>query len=180
MSTTGTFLELVAGSYDEIKVNFKIGLNKIKYSFDEDLFSDAILKCNSTLGDKIITKEEALKYFWVAYINGYKNQKKSNWVKKSVPITDDFNIIDSRPECDYEIDNIYREIINILKDKFGEKNTEAWVKHILFKKPYNKMLEDGEIPQNFHYIVKKIKKFLYSNVKKNKNILNMINNIRTT
>ena len=101
-------------------------------------------------------------------------------MKKSVSITDDFNIIDSRPECDYEIDNIYREIINILKDKFGEKNTEAWIKHILFKKPYNKMLKDGEIPQNFHYIVKKIKKFLHSNVKKNKNILNMINNIRTT
>lgn len=180
MSTTGTFLELVAGSYEEIKGNFKIGLNKMKYSFDEDLFSDAILKCNSTLGDKLVTKEEALRYFWVAYLNGYKNQKKSHWVKNSISITDDFNIIDSRPEYDYEIDDTYKEIINILKSKFGEKNTDSWVKHILFKKPYNKMLEDGEIPQNFHYIIKKIKKFLQGDLKENKVILDMVNSIRTT
>lgn len=179
MSTTGTFLTHVAGSYGEIKRNFKKGLSKMKYSFDEDLFSDTILKCNNTFGDKVITKEEALKYFWVAYLNGYKNDKKKYAVKNTEAIPDNFNIVDNRPNYNYEIDDTYNIIIDALKDRFGEKNADAWVKHILFKKPYNKMLEDNEIPQNFHYIIKKIKKFLQGEIRNNKSIQQMVDDIRT-
>lgn len=179
MSTAGTFLTHVAGSYGEIKGNFKKGLSKMKYSFDEDLFSDTILKCNNTFGDKVITKEEALKYFWVAYLNGYKNDKKKYAVKNAEAIPDNFNIADNRPEYNYEIDDTYNIIIDALKDRFGEKNADAWVKHILFKKPYNKMLEDNEIPQNFHYTIKKIKKFLQGEIRNNKSIQQMVEDIRT-
>ena len=50
----GTFNDIVSSNLDEIKRNFSIGLRKIGYTFDEDLFVDVGIRCVSTLNDKIL------------------------------------------------------------------------------------------------------------------------------
>ena len=51
---SGTFSEVVASSFQEIKRNFKSGLKTSGYEWDEDIFMDAYIKCDSVLKDKLM------------------------------------------------------------------------------------------------------------------------------
>ena len=67
------FSIIIARNLDEIRNNFIIGLRKIGYGFDEDMFVDVGIRCALTLNGKPITKKELIKYFWTAYINTFKS-----------------------------------------------------------------------------------------------------------
>ena len=110
------FSNIVANNFMEIKKNFKTGLKNSGYKWDEDIFMDAYIKCDSVLKDKLMDKKEALRYYWTAYINKMKNKYKSR-----------YSITDEIPE-DYDtIDEVYNEdkdliceiMYNAVVKKFG-------------------------------------------------------------
>lgn len=121
-----TFSAIVAENYNEIVRNFKSGLKTKGYKFDEDIMNDAFLSCYNTLKDKEITKQEALKYYWVAYINKYKTKvNKVNIIDYHEDMEEDFDDIESK--CYNPIkDKIYNIIINELSDKFGVRKAIIW------------------------------------------------------
>ena len=120
---TTTFAEVVAHNYDEIKRNFKAGLKDKGYPWDEDIMNDAFISCNSALKDKPITKSDAIKYYWTAYINKFKSQKLK---EEDIASLDDidYDCIDE-PYIN-DIDKIYDIVIAELQDEFGIRETYIW------------------------------------------------------
>lgn len=169
----GTFSYVVANNFQEIKKNFKTGLKNSGYIWDEDIFMDAYIKCDNVLKDKIMDKKEALKYYWTAYINKLKNKYKSRYA-----------IADEIPE-DYDaIDEVYNEdkdllcevIYNAVLEKFGKPVANAWVDYRCFGKKSDQIMKEYKFDQDFHYILKRIKKYINEELMEDKYIQELYNN----
>lgn len=107
---------------NEIRRNFSIGLKKIGFKFDEDIFIDACMRCDITLGSRIMTKQECIKYLWVAYKNVSKNfmhKKYTNSIEEpSIIIEEDYS---------NDIDRMYNIIKEEVSKKFGESICSSWL-----------------------------------------------------
>lgn len=170
------FSVIISENFEEIRNNFKSGLKSRGYKYDEDILADTFIKCNSTLKDKKLTKKEAIKYFWVSYINTIKNDNKQN--KKTVELSNKYDIIND--EYNDDIDNLYNIIIKELYNKFGEKTTNIWIQYKFNKKTFKDILNTYDVDKDFQYTIKKIRKYLKNDLYKNKLIHNLIYDIRTT
>lgn len=154
---TTTFAEVVAYNYEEIKRNFKAGLKDKGYPWDEDIMNDAFISCNSALKDKPITKSDAIKYYWTAYINKFKSQKLKE--EDIVSLDDiDYDCIDEPYVKD--IDRIYDIVISELQDEFGIRETYIWELYELKGVSSKKLKAMGVDIDNFIYFNKKIKRYI--------------------
>lgn len=168
------FSTIVANNFVEIKKNFKTGLKNSGYKWDEDIFMDAYVKCDNVLKDRLMDKKEALRYYWTAYINKMKNKYKSR-----------YSIIDEIPEDYDKIDEEYNEdkdllcdeLYKIIKDKFGEMIANAWIDHRCFGKKYEDIMKEYKFEQDFHYILKRIKKYISEELDRNSYIKELRDNI---
>lgn len=168
------FSNIIASNFVEIKKNFKTGLKNSGYKWDEDIFMDAYIKCDSVLKDKIMDKKEALRYYWTAYINKIKNKYKSRYV-----------VMDEIPENYDKIDEEYNEdkdlICEIMYEavvkKFGKSIANAWVDHRCFGKKADIIMKEYGFDQDFHYILKRIKKYINEDLMENKYFNELRNNI---
>lgn len=168
-----TFSNIVATNFVEIKKNFKTGLKNTGYKWDEDIFMDAYVKCDSVLKDKLMDKKEALKYYWTAYINKMKNKYKSR-----------YSIMDEIPEDYDKIDEEYNEdkdllceiMYNAVVKKFGKPVANAWVDHRCFGKKSEQIMKEYKFDQDFHYILKRIKKYLNEDLMNNKYVQEIYDN----
>ena len=123
--TKFTFSELVANNFDEIVRNFKVGLKKNGYRYDEDVMNDAFINCYNSLKDKELTKQEMLKYFWTSYINRLKNVMLR---ENHIEYCDDMSLYEDIEETAYNNtpDRIYNIILQELQDHFGIRKTTMW------------------------------------------------------
>ena len=71
---TGTFMDIVASRYKEIRSLFKTRLYNSGLYFDEDLFNDTFIKCANKFGNDRVTYDVTVKYFWTAYFNTIKSE----------------------------------------------------------------------------------------------------------
>ena len=151
------FSNIVATNFMEIKKNFKTGLKNSGYKWDEDIFMDAYVKCDSVLKDKLMDKKEALKYYWTAYINKMKNKYKSKYaVMDEIP--EDYDKIDE--EYNEDKDLLCEIMYNAVVKKFGKPIANAWVDHRCFGKKSEQIMKEYKFDQDFHYILKRIKKYI--------------------
>ena len=142
------FCSIIANNFQEIKRTFKSGLRNSGYIWDEDIFMDTYIKCDNVLGDRIMDKTEALKYFWAAYINKLKNYYKSKYSIKEV-IRDDYDMIDE--EYNTFKDILCYEIYKRVEKEFGEEIANAWVDHKAYRKSVNEIMKKYGFKQDFHY-----------------------------
>ena len=77
-----TFSDLVRMNYDSIVQNFKSGLKRQGYVYDEDIMNDAFISCVNALKDKLMTQDEAIKYYWTSYINKLKTKSKHKYYEE--------------------------------------------------------------------------------------------------
>lgn len=145
---------IISESFYEIYENFKIGLKRRGLKFDDDIFSDSYLKCVETLKNKELTKKEAIKYLWVAYINRLKMPDK---IKFESFDSIKHNIEDE--EYDNDIDEIYNILFIYLRKNFSEKLIEAWRLHFEKGLTY-KELKDMGYDYNFNPEFKKIIRYI--------------------
>lgn len=164
------FADIVADNFYEIINNFKRGLKSKGFGYDEDILTDTFISCNNTLKDKLITKEEGIKYFWTAYLNKLKthSQQKSNTVYIDDLTYDgeveceELNIIDESYNRD--IDILYDYIMDRVRLEFGEKEATIFELHVC-KGIHTKELEEmGYTGINFVYLTKKIKRFIKNHI----------------
>lgn len=148
----GTFSFYISNYFYEIKSNFQSGLKKRGLKFDEDIFSESCLKCLETLKDKEITEQEALKYFWVAYVNRLKTPDKILFES-----FDEIDIMDE--DYDSEIDELYDILIENLNKKFDNDLVEAWRLHFAKGVKYKELKEMG-YDYNFNPEFKKIIRYI--------------------
>lgn len=156
------FADIVAENFNEIHGNFKKGLPLKGYIYDEDLMSDAFLSCCNALKDKLLTKQEALKYYWAAYINKFKTQVSK--VKFYVDIEDEeIDVIEEN--YDSTIDEIYNIIIEAVRDKYGIRDAYVWELYACQGKSAKEIKSVGITHiENFVNFNKKIKRYIAKHV----------------
>lgn len=169
------FSDIIAENFIEISENFKVGLKSKGYQYDEDVMNDAFISSNSALKDKLMDKQEAIKYYWTSYINKYKTKiTKKNETCEDLDIDEDLlnEIIETRANktlYNKDIDDMYGIIIDELKEHFGEQEINEWVDHICYGKPYK-----GE---HLDYLTKKIRRYiLHKAIGKNKILKELVEN----
>lgn len=178
MNERDSFAILISNNFDEIVRNFKSGLKNQGYIYDEDILADTFVKCNSKLCDKEMTKSEAIKYFWTAYINRLKNDSKKK--NRLVEYSGDFDRC--AEQYDPDIDKLYSLVTTEISKKFGSGVANLWIDYACNHKTYKDIAKDsGEVDGSLHYILKKIKKYIRQELPLNNTEYNeIINNIRTT
>jgi hypothetical protein len=170
------FSTIVAENYNEIVRNFKSGLKSKGYRFDEDMMNDAFLSCYNTLKDKEVTKQEALKYYWVAYINKYKNKtNKLCLLDYREDMSVDFEDIESK-KYDNTIDRIYDIIIGELQDQFGVRKGYIWELYTC-KGVSSKDIKSSKVNcvDNYAYFTKQMKRYIKKHIiPKNKELKELL------
>ena len=156
-----TFAEIVSENFEEIHHNFQSGLKSKGYEYNEDLMNDAFISCNSTLMNKKLTKQEALRYYWTSYINKYKTWSSK---KKYVPLPDDYEEYDDEPYNTTK-DEIYRMIIDGLIDKFGIRKTYIWELYACQGVSAREIIKMGfHDVENFVYFNRQIKRYIQHHI----------------
>jgi hypothetical protein len=123
----GTFIDIVSIKYKDIRISFNNWSKNRQLVFDEDSFNDAFIKCADHFKDTIITYNDAIKYFWTAYIHIVMNNKKHN--KFSTELSDIIDVIDI--EYNYNIDTMYDTIIDDIQQKFGNNAVQLIHNHFI-------------------------------------------------
>ena len=171
-TTKSHFADIVADNFYEIINNFKRGLKSKGFGYDEDILSDTFISCNTVLKDKLMTKEEGINYFWVAYLNKLKThaQQKSNIV-----YIDDLTF-DGEVECpeldiidetyNKDIDILYDYIMDNIREKFGKEEADIFELHICKGIHTKELIGVGYTNINFEYLVKKIKRYIKNHIVK--------------
>lgn len=159
MCCTGSFKVIATKNLDEIRKNFAIGLKRLGFDFDEDLFIDVCMKCDLTLNDKEMTKEDCIKYLWTAY----NNTLRSRGSRKQIELTIDEDVYSDNPsyndEYDINIDIICNIIKSSIRERFGEVIYNIWLDHIYNGKTYKDLIKEyGE--RNYMGLFRKINKFI--------------------
>lgn len=156
-----TFSDIVAENYTEIERNFRSGLKSKGYPWDEDVMNDAFLSCYNSLKDKKITKQDALKYYWVSYINKLKTKlHKPSLIDYKEDMAEEFDDIEVT-KYDSTIDRIYDIIIGGLQDQYGVRKASIWEMYTcrgISAKEIKKM--NINCIENFSYFTKQMKRYI--------------------
>lgn len=121
---SGTFTDIVASNYNDIKSIFSSRSYNISIQFDEDLFNDAFIKCTNKFKDEIITYDTVIKYFWTVYVNTVKSDIIKSKKLETEPLDEEIhdcidNTYNELYDSDYAID-VYNTIMNAITVKYGE------------------------------------------------------------
>lgn len=159
--SNATFPNIVAANYNEIQRNFRAGLKNQGYTFDEDIMNDAFLSCCLTLKDREITKSEALKYYWVAYINKYKTKcNRETQYEYIEDLEEDLDDIEST-KYDDTTDRIYNIIISGLQDHYGVRKATIWEMYACQGKSSKEIKAMGfDDIDNYAYFTKQVKRYI--------------------
>ena len=171
---TGTFMNIVASKYKDIKSLFKSRLYKMDIQFNEDVedaFNDTFIKCVNKFNNEIITYEITIKYFWTAFINTLK----SNIIKNTVICIEslDTEIHDCIDDTYNELydDNyskeLYNTIMNAITVKFGENDMNIYCLYKYHGWTKNDLIAAGYECINLETRIKKIHRFVKTYNKKN-------------
>lgn len=154
-----TFNDIMASNLDEIKRNFSAGLKKNGYLFDEDMFMDVGIRCAMTLKDRKLSKNECIRYFWVAYNNTRKNTYKSLPAVSCDGVSDTTTLKDDSQPYDKNIDIVCNIICNAVRENFSDTEYNIWYEKIYNGKTYKELKEEYS-NINILGIFRKIKKYV--------------------
>lgn len=155
------FLLTIGRDLNRIKNIFRKGLEKYNVAFDEDIFSDTMLKCAEKLNEKAIEDDTtSLKYFWTSFKNN--SLKICEREKSKFENIDDTNVACIIDETyDDRMDITYDIIVNSVSEQFGKELCDLWMQHIINDKTYEELGKITEI-DNLHYRFRKIRNYVRS------------------
>ena len=176
--TNKCFSDIVAENYDEIYKNFRAGLISKGYTFSEDIMNDAFISCTVTLKDKQLTKQDAIKYYWTAYINRFKTLINRD---KTIEYVEDMTEFEDTPLTTYNDapDQIYDIVIKELQDHYGVKKIYLWELYALRGKTTKEIKAMGfRDIDNYAYFTKQVKRYIKNHIIKGNNLLQELINHR--
>lgn len=74
----GQFMDIISVHYKDIRKLFVARSSNKGFQFSDDAFNDAFINCAQHFGNKTIDYDEAIKYFWIAYLNTVKGDISKN------------------------------------------------------------------------------------------------------
>lgn len=118
------FMFFLSKNFQEIKENFKRQITALGFVFDDDVFSETIIKCNEKIDEKYqnLNDDEMINYFWQAFrINTMRELK---YLRNNT--TDTFPVLYENEETSYEkFENVSEMIIS----RFGEDLYNLFMLH---------------------------------------------------
>lgn len=159
---TGTFMDIVGIHYDDIKrIYISRDLNS-KQKFNEDSFNEAFIKCAKRFGNDIITYDDAIKYFWIAYVNTCKNEYK---YENSIEFYDEYPEIEEESESFSK--QLYNTIMNAIENAFSEEDMLIYSLYKYHNWSKQDLISAGYDCNNFEERIKNIHRFVKEFSKKN-------------
>lgn len=165
-----TFMGIVATHYDELKRLFKSRLYDTNLQFDDDIFCDAILKCATKFGNRIVSYDDVIKYFWTAVLNNTKLSKYTDKKLDTIELNEQLhdcidNTYNELYDEDYTI-NIYNTIMDAITVKYGVELMELYSLHKFHGWTKEDLVQAGYNCNNFETTIKEIHKFVKAYGKK--------------
>lgn len=154
----GSFMDIISVHYKDIKKLFASRIAKHGFKFSEDAFNDAFIKCAQHFGNDIITYDDAIKYFYVAFSNTTKGE--SHKSERFVKYEDSSEDIEDDPE--YYANYVYNIIMDAVTEKFGENNMMIYSLYKYHGWSKNELERDGYDCADFDNKIRKIHKFAKS------------------
>jgi thiamine kinase-like enzyme len=160
-----SFMDIVAANYNEIVRNFKAGVKNHGYVFDEDVMNDAFISCANSLKNKMLTKQEAIKYFWVAYVNKYKTKQDHEQIMDCYDnVEEEFEDV-AVENYNSTTDKIYDIIISGVQDHFGVRKAVIWEMYACQGKSSKEIKAMGfNDIDNFAYFTKQVKRYIKNHI----------------
>lgn len=119
----GPFLFFISKRFFEIRNNFKIKILHLGFCFDEDIFSETLLKCNEALSKYSLNNDNMLFYFWRAF--------KNNTLR-------DLTYSRNKLRSEFPIDVIEKVEVNII-DEYFEKISRQIIQNFGYE-AYNSLI----------------------------------------
>lgn len=154
-----SFANVIAKNFEPIKQSFILMSKQHGFSFDEDLFMDAFIKCEASLKNKTLSDQEYIKYFWTAY----KNHIISAF-KPSSSEVDERVLPHLFHTYDISIDYKYEHVTATLGKKFDTYYIQAFMLHYADNKSYKELIELGYSFKH-NNIFKRMMKYLKTTMK---------------
>lgn len=153
------FLTYVANNFKTIKNKFELQIKRVGLSFDEDIFSDTILKCNEKLKESNINDKEMLYYFWMAFKNN--TLREIGYIRNNTTDQIPEDIID---EYDDEKIDLFDVVTKLIIDEFGEEIYQLFSLHangMTYEELYKITKKE-----NLKYIFRKVREYVRRKIKK--------------
>ena len=150
------FLSLIGSDLNRIKNFFKKGLEKYNIRFDDDIFSDTMLKCAEKFNKTGFDKNIAMQYFWISFKNNsLKINQRHKWRYESM---DDMSKYYSIPNETYDnrTDIVYDIVMDYVSSDFNPEICNLWKMHVTQGYTYEDLEKMTEI-NNLHYQFRKIR-----------------------
>lgn len=159
---TGTFMDIVSTNYDDIKRIYCSRDKNAKRKFNEDAFNEAFIKCAVRFGNDIITYEDVIKYFWVAYLNTFKKESIND---SKLTYCEEYPEIE---ETDENFSNqFYNIIMNAIENAFSEEDMLIYSLYKYHDWSKQDLISAGYDCKNFEIRIKNIHRFVKEFSKKN-------------
>ena len=158
----GTFMDIVGIHYNDIKrLYISRDANKNK-RFNEDAFNEAFIKCAKHFGNNIIEKDEAIKYFWVAYTNTSKGDYKYDAI---IELQEEYDE-DITDEEESFAQKFYKIIMQAIEYSYSEEDMLIYSLYKYHGWKKEELIEAGYNCNNFDVRIKTIHKFVKEYSKK--------------
>lgn len=158
MDSCNSFMESISKQFNSIKEDFRCKIKRIGLSFDEDIFSDTIIKCNNNLRNRSYTQKDMISYFWQAFKNNTLRELyySRNKLKEelTIDIKDDINNIEQ-----IDFDKVSQMII----DEYGCELYQLFALHANGTS-YEELSKLTDI-SNIKYKFRCIRKYIRENYK---------------
>lgn len=160
-----TFIDFIGNHFDKLKGKFKTQIRKIGFEFDDDVFSDTILKCHNKFLSEKMLESEMENYFWTAFktntIRELRYSRNKNKVGEEM-ITDE--LLGSTDDEENDIYEDYEKISNMIIDEFGMDLYKLFSLHANGI-GYNQLAKTNDINE-LKYQFRKIREYIRKNYKK--------------
>lgn len=158
MNEKNTLLEKVAENFKTIRDGFRKRISKCGLKFDEDVFSDTLIKCDERLADReYIGDKEMMAYFWTAFKTNTLRELKyaRNNVTDEIP-----DIPDEGSDYD-DVDEMFVSVSRLIRDKFGDEMYRLFTLHANGKSYEELEAESGH--DDLRYRFRRIREYVRKN-----------------
>lgn len=117
------FLVYIANNFNDVKHKFEVGIERVGLAFDEDIFSDTLIKCNEKLKETNINNNEMIYYFWMAFKNN--TLREVGYLRNHTTDEIPEDIIDE----EYNEKNTFEQVTKLIINEFGEEIYQLFSLH---------------------------------------------------
>lgn len=157
----GNFMDIISVHYKDIRKLFTNRCISRKINFSDDTFNESFIKCAQHFNNTTISYDDAVKYFWIVYLNTAKGDASKN---SKVVLCEEFDDDDIMPDDDEDDDKFakyfYDTVMNAITEAFSENDMMIYSLYKYNGWTKNDLITAGYDCKNFEIRIKNIHRFV--------------------